>query len=131
LILLDTCTLIFDALTPDRVSAAALRAIEDGETNGTLACADISLWEIAMLVNKRRLHPGTDITSFCRLVMPDSAIRHSDGHPFASQQTPERAASSLAPGKWRNRCRVPLTRAVSPRRRRAESDAGQAEPGCP
>jgi PIN domain nuclease of toxin-antitoxin system len=75
LILLDTCTLIFAALTADRLSANALRAIEDGETNGTLVCADISLWEIAMLVSKGRLDPGIDSTAFCRLMLDARGIR--------------------------------------------------------
>jgi len=44
-ILLDTCVLIFDALTPERLSTAARDALEDGESDGTLACADISLWD--------------------------------------------------------------------------------------
>lgn len=38
MILLDTCALVFDALAPERLSAEALRAIEEGEENGSLAC---------------------------------------------------------------------------------------------
>ena len=57
MILLDTCTLIFDALTPERLSDAACGALDRGEAAGTLACADITLWEIAMLVSKGRLAP--------------------------------------------------------------------------
>lgn len=49
---LDTCALIFDALAPDKQSKKALRAIEQGKKHGELACCDISLWEIAMLVQK-------------------------------------------------------------------------------
>ena len=52
MILLDTCVLVFDALAPERLSTEALRAIEEGEENGSLACCDISLWEIAMLVSQ-------------------------------------------------------------------------------
>jgi len=68
-ILLDTCILIFDALTPERLSTAARDALKRGEADGTLACADISLWEIAMLVNKGRLNPGADSATFCRLAL--------------------------------------------------------------
>src|SRR3989339_1815518 len=75
LILLDTCALIFDALAPERLSAEAIRAIEEGEENGSLACCDISLWEIAMLVAKGRLDPGTDVLSFLNLVLASRVIR--------------------------------------------------------
>ena len=75
MIVLDTCALIFDALTPDRLSGAARAALEDGEAEGILACADISLWEIAMFVSKKRLDPGTDSTTFCRLVLDARGTR--------------------------------------------------------
>jgi PIN domain nuclease of toxin-antitoxin system len=75
MILLDTCALIFDALTPARLSDRARRALQSGEADGTLACADISLWEIAMLVNKGRLEPGTDSASFCRLTLGARGVR--------------------------------------------------------
>ena len=54
MILLDTCALIFDALTPDRLSISATKALALAEMEGNLACADISLWEIA--VESTRLH---------------------------------------------------------------------------
>ena len=75
MILLDTCALVFDALAPERLSAEALRAIEEGENNASLACCDISLWEIAMLVAKGRLDPGTDALSFLKLVLAARVIR--------------------------------------------------------
>ena len=75
MILLDTCALVFDALAPERLSADALRAIEEGEEDGSLACCDISLWEIAMLVSKGRLDPGTDALSFLKLVLAARVIR--------------------------------------------------------
>ncbi|MDO8723666.1 MAG: type II toxin-antitoxin system VapC family toxin [Syntrophales bacterium] len=75
MILLDTCALVFDALAPDRLSSRALRVIEKGDASGALACSDISLWEIAMLVGKGRLAPGTDILSFLRLVLASRMVR--------------------------------------------------------
>jgi PIN domain nuclease of toxin-antitoxin system len=50
----DTQALVFWALDRSRLSPAALRAIKAAE-QGTLACADISLWEIAMLCAKGRI----------------------------------------------------------------------------
>lgn len=52
LILLDTCALIFDALAPGRLSAEALRAIEEGEESGSLA-GNRQLSEHAAAVKKR------------------------------------------------------------------------------
>ena len=69
MILLDTCTLIFDALTPERLSPRARQTLEHGEAEATLSCADITLWEIAMLVGKGRLDPGVDSATFCRLAL--------------------------------------------------------------
>lgn len=75
MLILDTCALVYDALTPERLSAKALRAIEEGERKGKLACADISLWEIAMLIGKGRLDPGTDCRSFLDLLLSARRIR--------------------------------------------------------
>lgn len=75
MILLDTCALVYDALTPERLGAAARAALDAGEQEDTLACADISLWEIAMLVGKGRLDPGTDSATFCRLALDARGIR--------------------------------------------------------
>jgi PIN domain nuclease of toxin-antitoxin system len=74
-ILLDTCVLIFDALTPERLTPTARSALDQGDRNGSLACADISLWEIAMLIAKGRLRPGTDALEFCRLALSARGIR--------------------------------------------------------
>ena len=75
MILLDTCVLIFDALTPERLSTPARDALGRGEAEGSLICADISLWEIAMLVHKGRLEPGTDSATFCRLALDARGVR--------------------------------------------------------
>lgn len=74
MLLLDTCALIFDALTPKRLSART-RALVDHEAEaGALAISDISLWEVAMLVERGRLDPGTDAASFCRLAISARAL---------------------------------------------------------
>ena len=55
MIICDTHVLVFDALAPARLSAKARRRLKNADAAGQLACADISLWEIAMLIAKRRL----------------------------------------------------------------------------
>jgi PIN domain nuclease of toxin-antitoxin system len=51
----DTHVLLFWADRRDRLTNAALGALEQGKEAGELACAAISLWEIAMLFRKNRL----------------------------------------------------------------------------
>ena len=75
MLILDTCTLIFDALTPERLSLKAAKAVEEGEKKEALACADISLWEIAMLIAKGRLDPGTDCRTFLDLLVEARGLR--------------------------------------------------------
>jgi PIN domain nuclease of toxin-antitoxin system len=55
MILLDTCVMIFDALAPEQLSKKALVELEKGRLSGSLACSNISLWEIAMLMSKGRI----------------------------------------------------------------------------
>lgn len=69
MLILDTCAIVFDSLAPDRLSQKARAAIGQADDAGTLACCDISLWEIAMLVSKGRLDPGTNAQEFIELVL--------------------------------------------------------------
>jgi len=75
MIILDTCVLIFDALFPDKLSVTAKKAINSGEKKNQLFCSDISLWEIAMLIQKNRLNPGTDTQTFMRLMLDARQIQ--------------------------------------------------------
>ena len=74
MLVLDTCALIFDALQPERLSAEARAAIEQAAQEGEIRCSAISLWEIAMLVEKGRLSPGTDSLSFTRLSLDSRRV---------------------------------------------------------
>jgi len=89
-LILDTCALIFDALTPDRLSAKATAAIRQADQAGSIACADISLWEIAMLASKGRIDPGTDPKTFIQLVLAARNIR-------VLHITPDIAAKACSP----------------------------------
>jgi PIN domain nuclease of toxin-antitoxin system len=75
MLVLDTCALIYDALSPERLSRKAAKAITKGDEDGLLACSDISHWEIAMLISKGRLDPGTDALTFLRLLHSARQIR--------------------------------------------------------
>jgi PIN domain nuclease of toxin-antitoxin system len=63
-IVLDTHAIVFDALVPKRLSPRARKAIEAAAEDHRLACSDISLWEIAMLISRGRLHPAMDARQF-------------------------------------------------------------------
>lgn len=75
MVILDTCALIFDALAPQKLSLNATKAIQQNEKNTNLYCSDISLWEIAMLVQKKRLDPGVDINTFLQLLLKARKIQ--------------------------------------------------------
>lgn len=75
MIVLDTNALVFDALAPERLTTAARQAMDEGEANLALACSDISLWEIAMLVAKDRLRVATDTRSFLDQLLISRSIK--------------------------------------------------------
>jgi PIN domain nuclease of toxin-antitoxin system len=77
LIVLDTQVLLFDALEPKRLSSRAREALEQGTRAGTLACSDITLWEIAMFAAKGRFERKTedDIERFIRALIQSRSIR--------------------------------------------------------
>jgi PIN domain nuclease of toxin-antitoxin system len=89
LIVLDTCVVIFDALTPERLSESARASLDQGEADGTLACCDISVWEIAMLVAKGRLDPGTDSATFTNLALDARGIRVLEITPEIARRSAE------------------------------------------
>ncbi len=55
MIIIDTHILIWDAFEPQKLSKAALSTLNIAEKNRTLAICDISLWEIALLLNRKRI----------------------------------------------------------------------------
>ena len=64
MIVCDTHALVFDALAPKLLGSEAARVIEKSHRSGDLACADISLWEIAMLMEKGRLEVDASTDNF-------------------------------------------------------------------
>ncbi len=82
MIVLDTHALIYDALTPARLSPRARRAIALAFTERELACSDISLWEIAMLIAHKRLDPVMDARQFLHDMI---AARHVRVLPITAE----------------------------------------------
>ena len=60
----DTHALLYWMLAPQQLSPTAIKAIEQGRIEDALGCADIVLWEIAMLANKRRIILSVSVDQF-------------------------------------------------------------------
>ena len=75
MILLDTHIIIWDALAPNRLSPRAQQAIAQANQQDGMLLADISLWKIAMLIQKGRLQIGTDCHSFLMLLLQANQLR--------------------------------------------------------
>lgn len=68
MIVLDTHVIIWDALKPELLSKKAKKAIDKAnETDGIIFC-EISLWEIAMLIKKKRIVIDTTYLEFINLL---------------------------------------------------------------
>jgi PIN domain nuclease of toxin-antitoxin system len=74
MILMDTCAIIWDALEPTKLSEAALAAINKADEHNALIIADISLWEIVMLIKKGRIEIETTATNFINLYLQSRNI---------------------------------------------------------
>jgi PIN domain nuclease of toxin-antitoxin system len=74
-IILDTCALIFDALAPSKLTSKATKAIIAAEEKQELFCSDITLWEIGMLIQKKRLDPGVNTETFLKLALDSRQIQ--------------------------------------------------------
>ncbi|NQV41298.1 MAG: type II toxin-antitoxin system VapC family toxin [Candidatus Marinimicrobia bacterium] len=89
MITLDTHIIIWDALQPDKLSRRARNAIDQANETGEILIADISLWEIAMLLHKNRITIDVPYTEFIGL------IRAANHYVFESI-TPEIADLSVS-----------------------------------
>lgn len=57
----DTHILLFWAHEPERLSSLSRQALENGRSQGELAIADITLWELALLHERGRLVLPADV----------------------------------------------------------------------
>jgi PIN domain nuclease of toxin-antitoxin system len=69
LIVADTHIIVWNALEPHKISKPARYALEQANDSSGIIICDITLWEIAMLMKKKRLDPGTDYITFMQLIM--------------------------------------------------------------
>ena len=74
MILMDTCAIIWDALEPSKLSDNAISAIEKADKHNALIISDISIWEITMLIKKRRLEVDSTAANFLNLFLQSRNI---------------------------------------------------------
>ncbi len=75
MIVVDTHALIWDALTPNRLSPQAQAALALANQQDGILIADISLWEIAMLIQRGRIQIATDCHAFLNLLLQANKSR--------------------------------------------------------
>jgi len=107
MIILDTCVIVYDALEPEKLSMKASEMLREGLLTGRLACSDISLWEIAMLISKGRLKPDADPLLFVRKIIaansmkvlpitPEIAVLANSGNEFIHGDPADRIIAATA-----------------------------------
>ena len=74
MILMDTCAIIWDALEPSKLTQKATKVIENADKHHALIISDISLWEISMLIKRRRLEVDTTATNFLNLFLHEQHL---------------------------------------------------------
>jgi len=68
MIVMDTCSIIWDALSPNELSRKAKAAINKHEEKGLIFC-DISAWEISMLIKKGKLQIDETPANFINAIL--------------------------------------------------------------
>jgi len=79
MIVLDTCAIIWDALDATKLSPKAKKAIEHHA--GELIICDISIWEIAMLIKRKRLVVDFAASGFISLLLQSRNFHIQDISP--------------------------------------------------
>ncbi len=68
MITVDTHVIIWDALKPELLSKKAKSELKHANRNDGIIICDISLWEIAMMINKKRIEIDIPYLEFIDLV---------------------------------------------------------------
>ena len=88
MILLDTCAIIWDALETSKLSEPAVSAIEKADKYNELIISDISIWEISLLIKKKRLEINSTAAVFINLFLQSRNV-------YVQSITPEIAELSV------------------------------------
>jgi len=74
-ILLDTHVLIWMSADSKKLSTKARRAIRDARQSSGIAVATITLWELALLAERRRIYVAGSVESFIRETISKVMLR--------------------------------------------------------
>lgn len=69
MIIMDTCSIIWDALEPEKLTANAKKSIKLANEKKQLTICDISIWEISMLIKRKRLNVDETPSNFINLAI--------------------------------------------------------------
>ena len=69
MIVVDTHIIIWNALKPEMLSGKAEKAISAANNSDGIIFCEISLWEIAMLMNKGRIIIDIEYVEFIKLIL--------------------------------------------------------------
>lgn len=69
MILLDTCAIVWDALDQVKLTPKAKTAINRADEHNALLIADISIWEVSMLIKRGRVEVATNAANFINLFL--------------------------------------------------------------
>ena len=69
MIVVDTHIIIWNALKPEMLSEKAEKAISAANNSDGIIFSEISLWEIAMLMHKKRLSMDIEYLEFIKLIL--------------------------------------------------------------
>ncbi len=87
-VVVDTHIMLWDQLDPGRLSTKARRAIIRAEEEGKIVICEISLWEIASLMHRKRLVLNTPYLDFVRdLLLARPFILHGINPEIADMTT--------------------------------------------
>ncbi len=75
MILLDTHVIVWTALGSSELSENARNEVNRSQELGEILIADISLWEIAMLMKRERIKINTTYTAFIRLIIEAFSVK--------------------------------------------------------
>jgi PIN domain nuclease of toxin-antitoxin system len=74
-VVLDTCALIWWSLDPDQLSAPARSLCDEMEIKKNGLVASISLWEIALKVQRGKLDLGVDLDLYIETLLQSDVVR--------------------------------------------------------
>ena len=94
MIVVDTHIVLWDALDPARLSRKAKTAINRADKSDGIVICDITLWEIAMLIDRERITVEVPYNEFMKLVL---ASRQYTVHPI-TPEIAQRSMDCLPPG---------------------------------